>query len=64
MTFDLESFEFGTLVIDGTLRIDGNYDEITITANNIWVRAGSLFVGTKDNDYARGKINIILKGTR
>lgn len=31
---------------------------------NIWVRAGSLFVGDKDNAYSTGKINIVLKGTR
>jgi hypothetical protein len=64
MTYDLESFEFGTLTIDGLVRIEGPYDTINLIAVNIWVRAGSLMVGTKDNDYTSGKINIILKGNR
>lgn len=64
MTYDLESFEFGTLTIDGIFRVEGPFSTINLTATNIWVRAGSFFIGTKDNPYSAGNINIILKGTR
>jgi hypothetical protein len=64
MTYDLESFEFGTLTIDGLVRIEGPFQTINLTAVNIWIRAGSLIVGTKDVPYNLSKINIILKGTR
>ena len=45
MEFDLEHFKFGTLYIDGNLIIDRKIDEMTIEANNIWVRAGMLKAG-------------------
>jgi hypothetical protein len=35
---DVADFTFGTLIIDGTLKIDKSIDETTIRATNIWVR--------------------------
>lgn len=49
MTFDVEEFTFGTLIIDGTLRISENFDKTHIKANNIWVRAGTLVAGVSSN---------------
>jgi hypothetical protein len=32
MLFDVPSFEFGTLIIDGALKFDASIEEITIRA--------------------------------
>jgi hypothetical protein len=63
MVFDEPSFEFGTLIIDGTLKFDPSIEEITIRARNIWVRGGRFIAGTAEYPFP-GKINIILYGTR
>jgi hypothetical protein len=42
---DVSSFTFGTLIIDGTLKIDDGIPLTKITANNIWIRGGKLVAG-------------------
>jgi hypothetical protein len=45
MIFNTATMTFGTLIIDGTLRISDNIPETHIIANNIWVRGGKLVAG-------------------
>lgn len=47
MVFNVPEFEFGTLIVDGTLLIDDNIDYTKIRANNIWVRAGKIVAGSE-----------------
>lgn len=47
MVFNTPEFTFGTLQIDGTLRIDESIPATKIIANNIWIRAGKLVAGNK-----------------
>lgn len=51
MIFDVPNFVFGTLTIDGTLRIDESIAHVKITANNIWIRGGKLVAGTEAFPY-------------
>lgn len=52
-----------SLTIDGTLRFDTNQPKITIYADSIWVRAGSIVAGSADDPYLN-KIEIVLTGNR
>ncbi len=63
MKFDLPSFTFGTLVIDGILQIDSSLELTHIKANNIWVRTGTLMAGTEAIPF-ESKLIIELIGTR
>lgn len=45
MIFNVASFKFGTLIIDGTLKFDSSIAQTTLEATNIWVRGGSLIAG-------------------
>ena len=63
MRFDLQEYTFGELVIDGIFKIDSPFPEVTIRANNIWVRGGEFKIGTKEQPYT-GKVNIILTGIK
>ena len=45
MVFNIESFTFNNLIVDGLIRIDDSIDKTTIIANNIWVRAGKIVAG-------------------
>lgn len=62
MIFNVDSFTFGTLYIDGLLKFDPSQPETNITATNIYVRAGSLNAGTESSKFP-GKINIKLTGS-
>lgn len=48
MVFNVAEFTFGTLYIDGTLKIDPNIPVTTIKANNIWIRSGKLLAGESE----------------
>lgn len=63
--FNTASFTFGTLIIDGTLRIDDSIAHTTIRANNIWIRGGRLVAGQEDVTlrYTQ-KLDIILTGNK
>ena len=64
MNFDLTEFKFGTLYIDGILKIDTSNAVTTIKANNIWVRGGSLVNGENIDYPPNNKLNIELYGNR
>jgi len=63
MVLDVADFTFGTLVIDGTLKIDDSIAHTTIKANNIWVRGGKLVAGIPEFPYNK-KLDIELYGNR
>lgn len=46
--FNKRNFKFGNLIIDGVFKIDETLPEITIEAENIWVKSGDFLVGTKE----------------
>jgi hypothetical protein len=46
--FNIETFTFNTLTVDGTLRIDDSIEHTTIYANNIWIRGGKIVAGLED----------------
>jgi hypothetical protein len=46
--FDVSEFTFGTLIIDGTLKIDDSIAHTKIKATNIWIRGGKLSAGLKE----------------
>lgn len=48
VSFNVASFEFGTLIIDGTLRISEEFENVHIKATNIWVRGGKLVAGEEN----------------
>lgn len=48
MRFDVGEFEFGTLIIDGILIIEG---DTHIKAKNIWIRSGELRAGSADIEF-------------
>lgn len=45
VVLNVAEFTFGTLIIDGTLKIDESIPHTTIKANNIWIRGGKLVAG-------------------
>lgn len=45
LSFNLEEWEFGTLIIDGTFRVEEGFDNVHIKATNIWVRGGKFIAG-------------------
>lgn len=61
MMFNVDSFRFNNLIIDGVLRIDPNRPKSTIYATNIWIRGGKLAAGTKDAAFDK-EFEIILEG--
>lgn len=48
------------MIIDGTLRITEEHDDIHIKANNIWVRGGRLLAGEENNN-KRFKKNLTIE---
>lgn len=48
MLLDTPTVTFGTLIIDGALKIDPSLAEVVINATNIWVRGGKLIAGTAE----------------
>lgn len=51
MRFNVDSFRFNNLYIDGTLRIEeSSAAKKTIIATNIWVRGGKLAAGLPDDN--------------
>lgn len=63
VVLNVAEVRFGTLIIDGILKIDDSLPETTIYADNIWVRGGKLMAGTKTVRYEQ-QLNIILTGGR
>lgn len=61
MILNVPSFTFGTLYIDGNLKLDPSQSEINITATNIWVRGGKLSVGELSEKHTKN-VNIKLTG--
>ena len=53
---------FGTLIIDGILKMDPTID-ISIEANNIWIRSGELVAGDESTPFPK-KLTITLYGTK
>lgn len=51
VVFNVAEFEFGTLYIDGILKIDASLPSVKIKANNIWVRGGKIVVGEEGTPY-------------
>lgn len=63
MTYNLAEFSFGTIYIDGILKIDETMPEVKIRANNIWVRGGKIAVGGPEEARRyRNKFTIELTG--
>ena len=62
MWFNVAHFRFGTLIIDGILTIDPSVPNVTIEANNIWLRGGELKAGSEDTPYSNN-LTIKLYGT-
>jgi len=46
MLFDIASFNFGTLIIDGIFKFDETQVHTEISATNIWVREGKMLAGS------------------
>lgn len=65
MTFNAEEFQFGTIYIDGTLKIDESKPNIKLKANNIWVRGGGKITIGSEQEYKRymNNFELILTGT-
>lgn len=62
MNFNVDSFRFNNLYIDGTLRIEQNSaDKRTILATNIWIRGGKLVAGSENSVFEQN-LEIILTG--
>ena len=62
MTLDVSYVKVKSLTIDGILRIDSSLSSVTIEADYIWVRGGSLYAGDYNFPFT-GKLTIKLTGT-
>lgn len=45
MYFNVKSFRFASLIVDGTLIITEDYDSVKIEAHNIFIRSGKIVSG-------------------
>ena len=56
---DIDTNSLGTLVIEGDLYFDSTATNLTLTAQNIWVK-GQLFIGTSATDRYKNSAKIVL----
>lgn len=60
---DINPAQINFLHVDGDIIIPPNNPEVNITANSIWVKAGSIVAGTNTAPHP-GKINIKILGNK
>ena len=60
MRININPKRIGRLIVDGDLVVDDSID-VNLTANSIWIRAGSLTVGNSTNPFTH-KFDIQING--